>query len=379
MEAQRRLDDILGRDIGLQWFEGVALVQAVCEQVLMQGPADAFPRAADVAVAADGSITLFGKGGGPAVAAAGELLASMVGDDVPVRLRLAITEATARESPYPHLAAFVEALAYFERPGRRELIVAVCARAATASPRNLAQSVHTPEKPPAPGTQAPEEKRSRRRRASLTPVLLGAAAVLAALVWIVPHHRQFPAVISELVAQPPAEESPAGATGNPAPAVGRRPELKPTRARSPQVMSSSAPATARFDTRPAATPQIAPREVFYDSLEVVATDLAYVRDESRGDAGPPVYSREDGFVSPPRPMRPQLPPEPPFDPAVGPPTELELVIAASGLVESAKLRSAPRNITEFMLVSAAKAWIFQPAELDGHPVRYRHRVRLILP
>jgi hypothetical protein len=92
-----------------------------------------------------------------------------------------------------------------------------------------------------------------------------------------------------------------------------------------------------------------------------------------------VYSRDDGLVSPPRHVRPQLPPEPPFDPSVAPPTELELVIGATGLVESAKLQSPPRNITEFMLVSAAKAWIFQPAELEGRPVTYRHRVRLILP
>ena len=100
---------------------------------------------------------------------------------------------------------------------------------------------------------------------------------------------------------------------------------------------------------------------------------------SVGDTRGLVYSRADGRGSPPRPVRPQLPAEPPFDPAVAPPTELELVIGATGLVESAKLQTPPRNVNEFMLVSAAKAWIFQPAELDGRPVAYRHRVRLIMP
>ena len=120
--------------------------------------------------------------------------------------------------------------------------------------------------------------------------------------------------------------------------------------------------------------------VFDEVLEVFASEPGEeASDVSVDDTRGRVYSRADGLVSPPRPVRPQLPPEPPFDPAVAPPTELELVIGANGLVESAKLQTPPRNINEFMLVSAAKAWIFQPAELDGRPVGYRHRVRLILP
>ena len=137
MQTQRRLDDILDRDFGIQWFEGIALVQAVCEQVLAHGRADAFPSAADIAVEADGSIAVLGHSGGPTVASAGRLLAGMIGDDVPVRLRLAINEATATESPYRHLAAFSEALAYFERPERRALIAAVYARATAAPSRRV--------------------------------------------------------------------------------------------------------------------------------------------------------------------------------------------------------------------------------------------------
>ena len=107
-----RLDDILDRDISIQWFEGTALVQAVCEQVPTHGRADAFPSAADIAIEADGSIAVLGYSAGLPVVAAGHLLAGMAGDDVPVRLRLAINEATAAESPYKHLAAFSEALGY---------------------------------------------------------------------------------------------------------------------------------------------------------------------------------------------------------------------------------------------------------------------------
>jgi hypothetical protein len=119
--------------------------------------------------------------------------------------------------------------------------------------------------------------------------------------------------------------------------------------------------------------------VTFEVVEIQASAPEEAADVSVSDMRPSVYSRDDRWVSPPRPVRPQLPPEPPFDPTVAPPTELELVIDSTGLVESAKLRTPPRNVNEFMLVSAAKAWIFQPAEFDGRPVRYRHRVRLIMP
>ncbi len=191
MQTQRRLDDILDRDIGIQWFEGVALVQAVCEQVLAHGRADAFPSAADIAVEADGSVAVLGHSAGLPVVAAGHLLAGMAGDDVPVRLRLAINEATAAESPYPHLAAFSEALAYFERPGRRELIAAVYARAAAAPSRSIAR----PRQSPAP--EVPKGRSNRRVRgvvaAPLALALLGAGAVVAAGIWFAPDHPQISA------------------------------------------------------------------------------------------------------------------------------------------------------------------------------------------
>jgi outer membrane biosynthesis protein TonB len=55
---------------------------------------------------------------------------------------------------------------------------------------------------------------------------------------------------------------------------------------------------------------------------------------------------------------------------------LELTIGANGLVERVKMLSAPRNVHEFMLLSAAKAWRFEPARIDGHPVRFRHVMTL---
>jgi hypothetical protein len=377
MQPQHRLDDILARDIAIQWFESIALVQAVCEQVLAQGSSDGFPSAAEIGVDADGSIAVLGLTAGPAVASAGHLLAGMVGADVPVRLRLAINEATATESPYRHLAAFSEALAYFERPGRRELIATVYARAAAAPLRHIARPMQTPEPEALPDRQKQTSRPPQWRRA-LVPLLLIAGGVVAASIWLVSSHRQVSAALSALVETHSAQKL---APTEPIRVPDAQPHRRATPVKAPMRREMQGPKheTARSVSVPAKKQDAPPRMVFYDLLEIPATAPGDAADVSVSDIRPRVYSHDDGFVSPPRPVRPQLPPEPPFDPTVAPPTEIELVIGTTGLVESAKLRSVPRNITEFMLLSAAKAWIFQPAVLEGRPVTYRYRVRLILP
>ena len=386
MQTQRRLDDILDRDISIQWFEGTALVQAVCEQVLTHGRADAFPSAADIAIEADGSIAVLGYSAGLPVVAAGHLLAGMAGDDVPVRLRLAINEATAAESPYKHLAAFSEALAYFERPGRRELIAALYARAAGAPARRVARPIDAPA-PEIPKEQEQKARRPRRRRRALALALLVAGAVVAAAVWLAPNHSQMSAALSTqmsaalstLVADAPSEKSLAPAEAIRVPSAQPHHPAKKVKVRAREERPTR-PAKTGEDSRLPDRRDAQPPMVFDEVLEVFASEPGEeATDVSVADFRSRVYSRDDGLVAPPRPVRPQLPSEPPFDPAVAPPTELELVIGVTGLVESAKLKTPPRNVNEFMLVSAAKAWIFQPAELDGHPVAYRHRVRLILP
>jgi hypothetical protein len=291
---------------------------------------------------------------------------------------LAINEAIATESPYRHLAAFSEALAYFERPGRRELIAAVYARAAAAPSRSIARVIPPPA-PDVPDAQRPRA-RSPRRRLALVPVLLVAGAVVAAGIWLAPNHRRMPAALAALVADARPEQSLAPTDSSRAPrAAPLRPATKVT-VRARELTATPNAAKAHTDALLLPEKQGAPPiMVFHDTLEIMVGEPEDAADVSGSDILRRVYSRADGFVSPPRPVRPQLPPEPPFDPTVAPPTELELVIGETGLVESAKLKTPPRNITEFMLVSAAKAWIFQPAELDGHPVAYRHRVRLILP
>jgi len=50
---------------------------------------------------------------------------------------------------------------------------------------------------------------------------------------------------------------------------------------------------------------------------------------------------------------------------------VEVVISETGEVEQVKLLAAPQDVHESMLLSAIKAWHFEPAVKDGQAVRYR--------
>jgi hypothetical protein len=113
--------------------------------------------------------------------------------------------------------------------------------------------------------------------------------------------------------------------------------------------------------------------VFYSSVEIIASDASAGRDSDE-PAGARIYTTSDSAVTPPRSIYPKLPDEPLPGSRLTTQTVLELVIASTGLVEHVKLQTAPRNIHEFMIVSAAKAWQFEPARLDGQPVRFRQLV-----
>jgi hypothetical protein len=197
-------------------------------------------------------------------------------------------------------------------------------------------------------------------------VLLVAGAVAVAGIWLAPNHRQMPAALAALVADARPEQSLAPTETSRAPRTEPLRPAKKVTVRAREVTATPNASTTHTEPLRLLDRRGAPIMVFHDVLEIVATEPEDAADGSGSDIVNRVYSRADGLVSPPRPLRPQLPPEPPFDPTVAAPTELELVIGPTGLVESAKLQTPPRNITEFMLVSAAKAWIFQPAELDGH-------------
>jgi hypothetical protein len=57
---------------------------------------------------------------------------------------------------------------------------------------------------------------------------------------------------------------------------------------------------------------------------------------------------------------------------------LDVVIGATGEVESAELIEGFEPAYNRMVLSAVKSWAFHPARLDGAPVRYRKRIQIVL-
>lgn len=55
---------------------------------------------------------------------------------------------------------------------------------------------------------------------------------------------------------------------------------------------------------------------------------------------------------------------------------LELIVTADGVVERATLTQGMSPTFDHQLLEATKNWKYQPATLDGHPVRYRKLIRI---
>ena len=134
-----------------------------------------FPGASQITLASDGTVTIGGAAATRAVPAAGHLLARMLSDDAPVRLRLLVTQATAEDATSGSLHEFSESLAYFERPNPEAILSALHARAAVAPPaRRQEAEIAEPVAERTPRASSPEPRARKRRR----PIVLAAAAIL---------------------------------------------------------------------------------------------------------------------------------------------------------------------------------------------------------
>jgi hypothetical protein len=390
MQNQFRLDDLLARDVVPQWFEGVAIIQLICRQLHGRGLENArFPRPEHILIAIGGSVTTTGESDERPVEAAAHVLGLMLGNDVPVRLRLSITQATVPDG-YASLAQFSEALAYFERPNPEAIVESFRQRAMAAVRREVApppvriETAPVREKQPAP---SPVAARSGVSRLALIAATF--AALACATIWLMGQKVANGQTATATTAEKAETEPPKTRTKN-----------ITTSAQQHNIIPLAAPVSPLVATR-----ESAPRSVVESApkLQVIATTLSYAYPESLPDAAiaslsattqtdivtadhavlldptervsDRIYSQSDSQVMVPVSVYPKLPNEPP-GPRVAGRTLLELTIAADGLVERVRMLSAPRNIHEFMLVSAAKAWRFEPARLDGRPVRFRQTLAL---
>jgi len=389
-----RLDDLLARQVGARWFEGVAVVQSVCRQLLAPGAGTAgFPTASDILLGPEGSVAILGKSGADAVPTAAHLLARMLSDDVPVRLRLAVTQATGTDSGYASLMEFSDALTYFERPNPEAIIRAFRERAMLAPLREDAAQ-HAPAHAPLDVKPVVPPQGSKPGHVTTWAVVVAiVAAVVCAAVWLVRVGGGDPRLTAALSSLKqsvgtvfPTPAAPAvekGTTGSAAP--------KPSKAAGRSQAHAARPERAlpRADAQAA---WVAPRSqpLYYPALSLLVSPVdipettdpmivvfaSAVRDAQGIEQNPGrIYSKEDGEVTLPRNVYPKFPDVPPgLD--LRDRTILELVIATDGLVERVKLLTPPHDVHEFMLLSAAKSWMFDPARVEGRPVRFRHTMAI---
>ena len=382
-----RLDDLLSRDVTVQWFEGVAIVQGVCRIILADLQSErGFPSTEHILLCADGRIELVGTASAASsVAAGGHTLSQMLSEDAPVRLRLVATQATAGSAGYPTVQEFSEALTYFERPDADGILRSVYNRAADARPRAGIPQVTPPERKTSDIEPAPKTIRPRRGLvlaaisgvvacAALLGVALGSEGTAASVATSVQH-----AVRSTLDAVTPA--APVAKTGTTAETSGtiKAPDRRTAGRSLPPAEANTAKDRPR---REAAAFRGAPLASLPKGWSAPTHTLSgpavFYTVSPDGSPAAPLYSARHSEVVPPKSVYPKLPAVPPSGFSLSDHAVLELVIGSDGLVERVKLRSEPRNIHEFMLVSAAKAWKFEPARRGGTPVRYMHTVVLAL-
>ena len=92
---------------------------------------------------------------------------------------------------------------------------------------------------------------------------------------------------------------------------------------------------------------------------------------------PRIYGPEDGNVVPPIVIRQEIPPFPGRVFLTGG-SVLEVIVLPDGSVDSAALERPLNPQYDRLVLTAAKTWSYQPATLNGVPVKYRKRIQIRL-
>jgi hypothetical protein len=398
-----RVSDILARGVPLRWDEAVALLQEIVETVIADGGDNAqIPAFEHVLIDGAGTVAVQGaRRGERGPVAAGRALHTLLATaDVPVPLRLFVSQANAPET-HNSLQAFADGLAYFGRPGRDELIRALYERYRSSSAATAGTPNSPVVPPPLPNPTHPDQSPGERRRTPprwLMPaaVVLGIVS-LAAVIWfgmlggdtssaesVVAKAKAAIATVTPTLksalgsasAKPTTAEAPPGEQKKPASTARSRQQATPIdRVARGNVASGSSstrsfePLVRPFGLTPAATP---PSNE--SSADAVPLTREYV--VAPHEIAETIYSPADVDVQPPVMMYPSLPPPVFFARASDVIVEnrMELVIAPDGTVERVRLVNGPTRMPDMMLLSGAKLWRFTPAVKDGVPVRYRTTV-----
>jgi hypothetical protein len=390
------VSDILARGVRVNWDEAVALWQEVLESVTVSdAPIPAFN---DIVIDAAGAVRIqrsrLGERG--PVAAGRALHALLATADIPVALRLFVTQANSPDT-HSSLETFATGLAYFGRPGRAELIGAIYQRYRSSGSAGVAtpsQSVVPPIRSSIRADQTPELGRRTHVRWLMPAAIVLCAVSSAAAIWfglggagrsgetsvmaqakaaiaaVTPTSDSTPAPVSGSATMaekaPDRQDTPAASARSRRPSTANR-TVPPNVARGSSTLRTITPVLSEPLVALIPTPESAPSA----APTPPPTDA---RDASREHAAT-IYSHDDADVEPPVMRHSALPP-PVFVARAADSVfnRMELVIAADGSVERVRLLNGPTRMPDMMLLSGAKLWRFTPALKDGVPVRYRTTV-----
>jgi hypothetical protein len=293
---------------------------------------------------------------------------------MPVQLRLLVLQELSPSPGCKSILEFSTRLALFERPGGANIIRGVYERFLRLPPRP-AESVSASPEPAATPAAGPVPWWWTRpvRSAAAAAVLLVALGAAGAWLWRnasppPPGSVDSRGPVARVVGD--AGASVVVAASNGAKSVSRWIGLgggTPVAAPAAGPLDASAPpeaAPSRRSARPA------PKPAAPDAPAPDAVAPRHVASDTN------VYSVSDVQVVPPSLVGSRLPSDPPPGVRADALPEVEVVVSATGEVESVKLLSPQAGVGPAMMLSAIKTWRFLPASRDGEPVRYRLRMRL---
>ena len=395
------LHDVIGRQMAVHWDEAVAVVEELCEVAIAGGGDTApVPELEDVLLASDGHVTLRRSRGDKSPTAAGRMLhALLTNGDVPMALRLFVTQSTSHDT-HGSLREFARGLAYFGKPDRHRLIQDLYTRYSQAGQSSPAAA---PVPPPIPASE-PANETTRQQQAKRKPIkkwLFAAAAlgVAGSGAWLwsrggSTHDVQGSAVrmlsgAADALADLGQQVSKALGSDVPAPVAATadssddrsrsKPKRRPT---ADAVGAEPAPIVSRRVSLPKAAGALSLAAAMPPRVGFEATAVYVQPAETPAPAPAPavLYSSADLDVEPPALVFPQL--TPPlvrtgtFVPAMN---RMVVVVSPEGTVERVQLVEGPARMVDMMLLSGAKTWRFTPAFKDGEPVRYRTVISWAVP
>ncbi|MBA3886600.1 MAG: hypothetical protein H0X67_12850 [Acidobacteria bacterium] len=394
---------------GRTWHEAVAIVQ---ELASITGELEVLPLAEDLSLTDEGTLVLgfAGETGEAPVTALARLLDALLeGTDAPDGLRSLTADNASPTPAHASVQGFCRALAFFERPNRVHDLIAVASRLGAAGlmeldpdreierlreraareategrePKKSREARKSKEKPEEPVAQDPEALAARRAAMLRTATVgLTVCALAALIVWggfkLIDGASAEPVVID--AAQLEIEPLPDPASADAADASSPRGRQVPLTTRGDRQPRTTAPAAASdvAGRVPSGQPSFAgpvalPESFSLDPAAGFGGRSAANRLMDLDPGG--LYSAADPRVQPPVLVRRQLPS------GVNPHADagyFDLVVDQFGLVEQVRLVSPTGDFRERMLVSAAKAWQFRPARLDGRPVRFQMQVPITI-